>query len=312
MNTKKSADPVTPDDEQVLWDTGVINMTTARGLLNAVFFYNGKLFALRGGSEHHSLLESQFQIIVVGGKEKLQFTERGSKNCQGGLNQRHFTPKVVLQDADETNDRCVVKIYKKYLSLICKGGNFYKRPNDFSTTLSFSRQNIGINTLGNYMAKIFEQAGIDMDGRRITNHSGRVTCCTTLYAAGFDEQEITARSGHRSNAVQTYKRPSAELRKRVSDSLQPPRPTKAAKSCTIVRPSESDDSNYPSTSRSSLATVATSAPVATPAAPATPATPATCTTAAPPVAENTLHISVPNSIKTVIVTKGDRSFTVSF
>jgi hypothetical protein len=43
------------DDEERLWRTGVINLTTPQGLINAVFFYNGKNFCLRGGQEHKEL-----------------------------------------------------------------------------------------------------------------------------------------------------------------------------------------------------------------------------------------------------------------
>jgi len=41
----KRSDPVTEEDEQKMWDTGVFSMMTASGLSNAVFFYNGKAFA---------------------------------------------------------------------------------------------------------------------------------------------------------------------------------------------------------------------------------------------------------------------------
>jgi len=63
---------------------------------------------------------------------------------------------------------------------------------------------------------MFEECSIDIGGRRIVNHSGHVTCCTRLHNDGFDEQSITGRSGHRSNVVQIYKRPSLEQEKAVS------------------------------------------------------------------------------------------------
>ena len=55
------------------------------------------------------------------------------------------------------------------------------------------------------------------------NHSGKVTCATRLFQTGtFDEQTIMSRTGHRSTAVRSYKRPSSSLVKAVSDALQPP------------------------------------------------------------------------------------------
>jgi len=64
---------------------------------------------------------------------------------------------------------------------------------------------------------------IDTQGRRIVNHSGRVTCCIRLYNDGFDEQSVVGRSGHRSNAVQLYKRPCLEQEKAVSFVLDVPK-----------------------------------------------------------------------------------------
>ena len=62
-----------------------------------------------------------------------------------------------------------------------------------------------------------------MDGRRFTNHSGRVTCATRLFQTGtFDEQTIMSRTGHRSTVVRSYNRPSSSLVKVVPDALQPP------------------------------------------------------------------------------------------
>ena len=49
-----------------------------------------------------------------------------------------------------------------------------------------------------------------------------------LYNAGFDEQAVKSRSGHRSTAVESYKRPSQTMKQSVSDSLQPPKPKKHA------------------------------------------------------------------------------------
>jgi hypothetical protein len=39
---------------------------------------------------------------------------------------------------------------------------------------------------------MFDDAGID---KKVVNHSERVYCCSTLYNAGFEEQEAMGRSG---------------------------------------------------------------------------------------------------------------------
>ncbi|CAC5408103.1 unnamed protein product [Mytilus coruscus] len=72
-------------------------------------------------------------------------------------------------------------------------------------------------------------ASIDHTDRNISNHSGKVTCVTTLYDKGFDNAAVTSRSGHKSNAVETYKKQSVEMNDRISKSLQPPLPLSEVK-----------------------------------------------------------------------------------
>ncbi|VDI41015.1 Hypothetical predicted protein [Mytilus galloprovincialis] len=72
---------------------------------------------------------------------------------------------------------------------------------------------------------VCKAAGISTTDRNITNHSGKVTCCTTLFNAGFSDSTVKSRSGHRSTAVDTYKRPLETLQDNVSKALQPPVPT---------------------------------------------------------------------------------------
>ena len=50
---------------------------------------------------------------------------------------------------------------------------------------------MGINILSMYLKSMCTEAKINMDGRRFTNHSGKVTCATRLFQTGtFDEQTI--------------------------------------------------------------------------------------------------------------------------
>ena len=56
----KHAEIISKEEEKILWDTNLLNLTTSKGLLRAVFYYNGKIFFLRGGSEHRNLKLSQF------------------------------------------------------------------------------------------------------------------------------------------------------------------------------------------------------------------------------------------------------------
>ena len=57
--TSQPTQLVTDDDIDRLWSSNVLSLDTPQGLLNAVFFYNGNNFLLRGGIEHRELKLSQ-------------------------------------------------------------------------------------------------------------------------------------------------------------------------------------------------------------------------------------------------------------
>ena len=77
----------------------------------------------------------------------------------------------------------------------------------------FAKQNIGHNTLRKYIKDMFALAKIPLDGRHITNHSGKVTLYSNLFNNGFDDKVIRQRSGHRSDALNLYKRPSKSIQR---------------------------------------------------------------------------------------------------
>ena len=52
-------------------------------------------------------------------------------------------------------------------------------------------------------------------------HSLRIACATKLFNSGIDEKLIHERTGHRSNALLTYKKPSLEQSAEVSNLLGP-------------------------------------------------------------------------------------------
>ncbi|XP_063442151.1 uncharacterized protein LOC134722460 [Mytilus trossulus] len=228
---KKRADPVSIDDEKILWEKGIFSMTTSEGLSFAVFYYNCKLFGFRGMDEHRDLDVSQYKILIdyTQNKRCLKFFGRVSKNVQGGINHRKIEPKQITHWEDTSNPRDIVKLFSTYLKYVPSEGPFYRRPIGKMSLKNegtkFSAQVIGVNKLSTYIKLMFDKAGIDCSNRNISNHSGKVSCVTTLYNSGFDDSAVKSRSGHRSNAVETYKRQSTEMSRNISNALQPPRPT---------------------------------------------------------------------------------------
>ena len=57
----KHAERISANEENQLWESGVLNTPTPKGLQNAVFYAIGKIFCLRGGQEHRALRLSQLQ-----------------------------------------------------------------------------------------------------------------------------------------------------------------------------------------------------------------------------------------------------------
>ena len=74
----------------------------------------------------------------------------------------------------------------------------------------------------------------DREGRKSTNHSGKMTCCTTLFDDQFDDSIFRSRSGHTSDTVNVYKRQTIGMKK-VSDCLQALKPRKMVPSCTDTK-----------------------------------------------------------------------------
>ncbi|CAC5417133.1 unnamed protein product [Mytilus coruscus] len=119
-------------------------------------------------------------------------------------------------------ERCIADFFKVHLDALANDGNFYRRPFKGipGTPIRYGNQPLGINKLKSFMKVICTKA--EWSGY-FTNHSCKRMCSTQLYNAGVDEQEIMARTGHRSQAgVRKYKRTSAEISATVSRILDPP------------------------------------------------------------------------------------------
>ncbi|VDI36006.1 Hypothetical predicted protein [Mytilus galloprovincialis] len=61
INVKK-ADPISVEQEEILWDKSVFGNHSSESLLHTFFFYNCKYFGLRGREEHRNLQISQIHL----------------------------------------------------------------------------------------------------------------------------------------------------------------------------------------------------------------------------------------------------------
>ena len=223
----KQAEPITEDEEQLMWTKGVLGDTDPKTLLNTLFFLIGKFFALRSGEEHRSLTFDQIRVIKGSDKErsKLQYTSFGEKNYAGGLKHRKLRPKTVEQHDNPSNpERCIVRIFEKYQSKCPKlkpGSALYltpKRKVSSDDEVWYTKTPVGKNTLRKVVQDMCRDAGIE--GYK-TNHSLRATTCTIGLEKGVPEKLVMERTGHRTvKSLHTYQRVSDAQKEIVSDVLQ--------------------------------------------------------------------------------------------
>lgn len=101
---------ISADNKNLLWSSGVLNTTTLRGLIRAVFYTVGKCFCLHRDLEHRNLTTSQFEHL----KNPVCFVycENTSKNKQEGLWQLKLEHKVVNIVANpEVKERYLLNLY---------------------------------------------------------------------------------------------------------------------------------------------------------------------------------------------------------
>ena len=124
----KHSTVITAEEENLLWERGVLGMSTLLPLLRNVFYYNGKIFCFTGGEEHRMLKFSQLQRVSCG----YIYSEHGSNNHSGGLRQPKVQNKSVPSYAVEEGERCHVRFldlyFKKVLKEALHKDAFYLRP----------------------------------------------------------------------------------------------------------------------------------------------------------------------------------------
>ena len=81
--------------------------------------------------------------------------------------------------------------------------------------LGYDKAPVGVNTLIKILPDMWSAAGV----KRKTAHWLRVICATKLFNSGIDEKLIRDRTGHRSNALFQYEKPSVEQATKVSSVL---------------------------------------------------------------------------------------------
>ena len=213
---------ITQEEEDQLWSNGVIGTSTPKALQNAVFYYIGKRFCVRGGDEQRQLGPSQF----VRSANCYTYYERGSKNITGGIKDLNKENKVVPCPAvPDSNPRCLVYLLDLYLKKLppfaFEKDVLYCRPKSPTPAAEsdspwYDSIPVGKNTLAAMVKKMCKDAGIEERG----NHSLRATGASAMFQAGIPEHVIQKTTGHRSlKSLRCYERVSTDQHEQVSKVL---------------------------------------------------------------------------------------------
>ena len=103
----RQAEPITQETENILWEKGLLGNGNAKSLLNFVFFYNCKLFALRAVDEHKNLSIQQLELGEDQNGYYIQFTGRANKTYKG---KTFYLIKEIIRISD-----CIKYFIKMYV-----------------------------------------------------------------------------------------------------------------------------------------------------------------------------------------------------
>ena len=215
---------VSGESENFLWDKSFLDNSNPEGLLRTTFYLIGLNFGMRAGDEHRNLSSTNFSFHTDSeGREYLLYSEGVSITNQGGLKHRKLTPRSSRAYANcECPERCVVRIVDTYTRRCPKDSllnAFYLKPlQKFKgKSVWYSTVPLGHNKLNSMVKTMMSEAGVE---GYYTNHSLRATTVSRLLENDVDNKMIKGVTGHRSKALQGYKRETEEQLLKVSKIVQ--------------------------------------------------------------------------------------------
>ena len=199
------AEAISKEQEEKLWNGGLLGNDSPKKLLRTLFFLVGKFFGLRGGREQRDLeWVRDIKLTQTQSGEVLVYTNQYRKNFRGGLHQRNVGPKIVKAFSCESEpSRCIIETYKLYAKLRPLNGKckaFYLQPlTKYTTEQWYSDTPVGHNSLTTMIKGLTEAAGLE---GTFTNHSLKKTTGSRLKS--LSEAQRRAHTGNRSDAQNIY------------------------------------------------------------------------------------------------------------
>lgn len=196
------ADSLSEQEEEQLWQTGVLGSNNPKSLNYTVFFVLSQQFGTRGCQEHHQLRIEHFKFVsdTTGKTLSMEWVEGPTKTRPGGLSKtdRRLPQKIFAHGGD----RCPIKLVELLISKrphrLKATGPLYLRPLESPRKdVWYSLQPVGIHTINTYMKEIAKDGRLDCTNKKFTNHSVRKTTVKKLQKAGVSNDRIAAITGHR-------------------------------------------------------------------------------------------------------------------
>lgn len=212
VKPKKRAAPISVDAEEKLWSNGVFGRGNPRQVIDTLIYHFGMHFALRARQEHRDLTYGTKSQICIerdsNGQERLKYVERVSKNKSFGINNSRKEPKITYIYAHPDKARCIVELYKFYVSHRPENhsmpGNeaFYLTPIPKpKSDVWFKNTPMGIHTIAGTISRLM---GCIDDKEFYSNTSLRRTAKTRMVEGGISKEIAVRKTGHASNADLTY------------------------------------------------------------------------------------------------------------
>ncbi len=228
--------------EDQMWAANVLGEDEPVKLCDTVMFLIGLTCALHGDQEHQDLRcpghDCQLTVekdIVCGEKVLVYKSDDRSKTNQGGLKGRKCQPKVVHVPTNPNFNRDLVHLFEKYCSLLPKNSKcsaLYRYPlavRSLTPSTWYTDIPLGVNALKKIVSNLTEKAGLV---GKFSNHSLCASAATRMYEQGIDEQTIKHITGHKSDAVQSYKHVNRDMLKHAGLSIvNPGEASKVAVKC---------------------------------------------------------------------------------
>ena len=126
MCRKEEKEFVTAEEERKFWEMNLLGTGSAKSLLYTVYFYNGKIFGLRGG-DHRIIVLNNFDL----GSNFIKFQENSCKSFHGGVSDLKYIPrtvKLICHEEGVKYEPCLVEILGLFIGFVevfAKNGNAF-------------------------------------------------------------------------------------------------------------------------------------------------------------------------------------------